>query len=228
MHCAVDETQRDPPVGLVREKPPLLRRDEAELIGLALVGHEHVAERHLIRRDLVNVDDEAAEGVVEDALLDPHRGLRPQDVEHQRLERVVRARQRLDHQDGGDGRRPETEHEHRPQEPQRAHAAGLERDDLHVRREAAEGHEDRQEEADRDRQDQERRQDVGQQQQDQGHRDTLVDDQVGQVEDLVDQQEEGEHEQADTERGDELFPDVAVENVHAGPLAPFYGTPRTV
>ena len=91
---AVEEPQRDPPVHLVRQQPALPRRDEPLLLGLPLVRHEDVPEPHLVRRDLVDVDDEVPEGVVEHALLQPDAGLRPDDVEHERLEGVVALRAR--------------------------------------------------------------------------------------------------------------------------------------
>ncbi len=226
---AVDEPQRDPAVHFVREQPSLVRRDEALLLGLPLVRYEHVAERHLVGSDLVHVDDEVPEGVVEHALLDPHGRLGPDDLEHERLERVVALGDGVDHQVGGQGRDGHPEGRHGPQKAERAHPAGLERHDLHVGGQAAERDQDRQQEADGDGEHQDRRGDVDQHHEDEVDRNALVDDEVGQVEDPVDQQEEREHEQAEPERGDELLPDVAVEDSHEPvPWRSFYGTPRGV
>ena len=169
--------------------------------------------------DLVDVDDEAPEGVVEDALLQPHGRLRPDDLEHEGLEGVVALRDGVDHQVRGQGRHAEPEDHDGPEEAERAHPARLERHDLHVGGEAAEGDQDREQEPDGDGEDQDGRGDVDEHHEDEVDGDALVDDQVGEVEDPVDQQQEREDEQTRAERGDELLPDVAVEDSH-GPCFP--------
>ena len=217
---AVEEPEGDPPVHLVRQEPPLPRRDEPLLVGLSLVRHEHVPERHLVRRDLVDVDDEVPEGVVEHALLQPHRRLRPDDLEHQGLEGVVALRDRVDHQVRGHGRHADAEDHDGPEEAERAHSARLQRHDLHVGGQAAEGDQDREQEPDGNGEHQDGRGDVDEHHEDEMDGDALVDDQVGEVEDPVDQQQEREDEQTEAERGDELLPDVAIEDSH-GPC--FHG-----
>ena len=199
---AVDEPEGDPPVHLVRQEPALPGRDEPLLVGLPLVRHEDVPESHLVRRDLVHVDDEAPEGVVEQALLQPHRRLRPDDLEHQGLEGVVALRDGVDHQIRGRPRDAEPEHHDGPEQAEGAHAARLQRHDLHVGGKAAEGDQDREQEPDGNGEHQDGRGDVDEHHEDEADGDALVDDEIGEVEDPVDQQQEREDEQTEAERGD--------------------------
>ncbi len=211
---AVQQSQRDPAVHFVREQSPLPRRDEALLVGLPLVRHEHVSERHLVRGDLVDVDHEVAERVVEDPLLHAHARLGAHDVEHERLERVVRLGDGIDHEVSRRGGHHEPERHHGPEKAQRAHPARLHRDDLHVGGQTAERDQDGEEHSDRDGQHQDGRQEIEEQEPDEGDGHALVDDQVHQVEDPVDEQQEGRDEQPEQKRCPELLPDVAVEDSH--------------
>ena len=211
---AVQEPQGHPPIHLVREQLPVVRRDEPLQLGLPLVGHEDVPETHLVRRDLVDVDDEVPERVVEHALLQPGAGGRPHDLEHERLERVVGPGQGVDHEVAGHDGRADSEGQHRPEEPEGAHPARLHGDDLHVRGQAPERDQNREQDPDGYGEDHDGGEEIHEQQHHEVDRNTLVDDQVHQIEDAVDQQQEGADDHPEEKWGDQFLPDVAIEDPH--------------
>ena len=136
VHRAVDQAQRDASIHLVGQEPTLPRGDDPREARISLVGDEQTAQRHPRRADLFRIDDDVAEVGVEDALLQPARRARLQDLEELGLKLAVRRRadddrERAGHHGDGDRRG-----EDRTEETERPHAGGLEGDDLEIPRES--------------------------------------------------------------------------------------------
>ena len=212
VHAAVDQPQRDTPVDVVGEEPPLARGDDPREARVPLVGHEEAAQRDLRGADVLDVDRHAAERRVEHALLEPAHRPRAEDREELALElavgdRVDRQRERRRRE--GDDDRGE---EHGPEQAEQAHAGGLERDDLAVAREAAAGQQDRDEERHRQRVGEEGREHEHEELDDEVEGHPLRDHEVGEVIDPVDDEEEGEERSTEQEGRHELAQDVAIEH----------------
>ncbi len=214
---SVDEAEGDALVLLVGKEPPLACRDEPRKLRVPLVGHEEAAEPHLRGRDLLHVDHELAERGVEHPLLDPRGGPGLEDLEQLPLECVVRPGVHGQGEDGGRRHHGERHEEERHEEAQRAHARGLQRDDLQVRGQAAGGQQDRHQERHGERVSKERRQHVHEELEHEVEGNALGHDQIGEAVDPVDGQEERQEPHPQKEGGEELPEHVPIEQpVHHG------------
>ena len=211
---AVDEAQRDAPLGLVREQAPLVGEDDAGALGLALVGHEDALEGELRRGHLLDVHHDLPEGGAEGPFLEAAGRARLEDLEELLLEGadgpgIHEEGQREDETGDQDG-----SHDERAEQAERAHAGRPERGHLEIPRQPPAHQEDGHQQRDRQRQRQERRQHEDQEREHEMKRHVLRDDEVGELVDPVDEEEEREHPHADGEGRTQFLPHVAVEDAH--------------
>ena len=153
VHGAVLEHQLDLAPGAIDRQPALPREVHRRLIRLRRVGQEHVAPA-AARRDVAHVEDAVREVREEDARLDVALRAGRHHVEGELAEGLVRVRQRHDRLVGGRRGRQDGEQRNRAHQAEDADAAGLQRHELAVRRQAseAEQHAEQQRHRDRDAQ----------------------------------------------------------------------------
>src|SRR5262249_51564693 len=153
---------------------------------------EHAPQGDLGRADVLNVNDDVAEGAAEDALLQSADGTSLQDAEQLPLEFAVRGGNKRERQAGGGQGDQDRDHKDRAEEAPHADAGGLERDDLEIARQTASRHQDGNQECHGQGVGQKRRQHEEEERQDEVKRYALGDDEIGQIVDPVENQEEGE------------------------------------
>ena len=211
-HAAVQQAQGDAPVHLVGQEPSLARRDDPGELRVALVRDQQPAQGNLGRAHVLDVDDHVPEGRVEDALLEPARRARLDDLEQLALELAVGHRVHDEREARRDRRDDQGDREHRPEESERTHPHRFERDDLQVAGQTTAGQEDRDQKRHGQGVGEKGRKHVDEELDDKVERHAFRDDQVGQVVDPVDDEEECEEGAAEREGRDELVHDVPVED----------------
>ncbi len=110
--------------------------------------------------------------------------------------------------------RHDRQQEHRPEDPERAHAARQQRHGLAVAGQPAEPHQQPGEEGHRKRQPERLRQQRQQQEPDGAEVDAFGQEVLGLVQGRLDAEDEREHPEREQERGQDLADDVAVDELH--------------
>jgi hypothetical protein len=210
--CPPDEAQGDASVLLVGQEASLAGRDDPGQFRVALVGEEDAAQGHAGRGDLFDVDGEAREGGVEDALRDPAHRARLEDLEQLALKLAAgegRQGQGKQRPDEGHGQRG---HQHRTNETEEPDAGGLAGDNLEVPGQAPSGQEHGHQQGHGQAEGEKRRKHVREELQDEGKRHALGDHEIGQVVDAIDQERECEEDEGREEWAEQLADEVAVED----------------
>jgi hypothetical protein len=178
------------------------------------IGHQDAAQRVAGWFDGVDVDHQSAELVVEHLRFDAGDGAGLDDLVQPGAQQAVAPGARIERQAQGQYRDEGGEGGDRKQQAVEPDAGRMQGDDLAVRREAAEGDEDGQQQCHRHGHFEERRHDVRENLENLPQWNAAVDDHLDQLEDANDQQDGREHGQTEQKRDDQLTQQVAVENLH--------------
>ena len=175
------------------------------------VGQEHAAPAVLVLGRLEDVEHALLEAVVEHPGLDLLVHTPLQDRQLQFARRLVARRQSDGHQVCGYRGQQQTHEQDRPVDREQADSRGPHGNQLAVGSHPADGQQDGEQERHRNRQDDDLRQVVREELEHDPNLDVALDDQFGELEELLQQGEEREHEKAQGEWANRLAHEVAVE-----------------
>jgi hypothetical protein len=176
------------------------------------IGEEHVAPTGL-RLDVTHVHHAIREAREEDERLDVALSPRRDDVVGDLPVSLVGVGERDDHVVGGGGAGNQREERDRPEDPEHADAARLERDELAVRRQAAQAQQDPVQQRHRNRDAQRLRDQRQQDAQDDRPRHALGDQPLGVQQDGRHHQHEGEADQRQERRRHDFAHEIPVERL---------------
>ena len=227
----VCELNDDGPLVAVDVKAARLGQINRRPIGCARIGQKDASPR-AAGRDLTHVQRAAWEIVEKHARLYVALGTIRHDLELNRLVRLVGVGQGDDDRVGGGRRTHDGNEGDGAKEAEDADAACLHRHQLAIGRQAPQPDENAEQHRHRNRHAEGRGKKREQDPQNDRPLDALRDERFAVTEDRRDHQNEGEHDQPQTQGEDGLANEIAVENPQQGPLgtryqrAPPYGTGR--
>ncbi len=193
------------------QQPSRFRQVHFRLVRQAVIGYEHAAPPDP-GRHLANINDEIRKIRIEHPRFDLGFAPRHQQLERNFAEGLICGGQRDDHDVGCRGRCDEGEEQNRAEQLHHAHAAGFQRHDLAIAREAPEREQDAEEQRHRNGNAQRLRHERGEHAHDDVPRRTLGDERFAVFEDGRNLERKGEQQQRKPEGRHQLAQQIPIEN----------------